>query len=109
MPNTEISATFGLPHRNNPKGSLVAAQISRYMPHAAAMAAIGEFSRRLIRSSSAQQSYFRHGIPRIDNSDSYATFELMNLCNHVEPSIAAEARRVLDCFINDVRCFVRVV
>lgn len=113
------------------------AEITRDMPRDQALAALADHARRLGKTrfaspapplSKRMQELFAHlqrvedaglladwpeiwwqghGDPRIDNSDGFATTMLMCLCNHEEPSVANEARRVLECFQANVRCIVR--
>lgn len=119
------------------KGSPVPAEITRDLPYDQAMAALADYARRLGKTrfaspppplSKRMQDLFAHlqrvedaglladwpeiwwqghGDPRIDNSDGFATLMLLRLCNHDEPSVANEARRVLECFQANVRCIVR--
>lgn len=123
-------------HRIFRKVPPVATEITRDMPYGEAMTALADYARRLSRpragrmihprnfATPEQQRYLDtaaaaglnprwpfefdgHGDFRIDNSDGYATTMLMCLCNHREPNVALEARRVLDCFIAGVRAIVR--
>ena len=112
-------------------------EITRDLPYAEAMAALADYAKRLAKPRFAkpvpQRGQFNrdrmryldqaekagllpqwpvfefegHGDPRIDNSDGFATTMLMCLCNHSEPAVANEARRVLDCFQANMRCIVR--
>lgn len=107
------------------------------MPYGEAMAALADYARRLAKPRQGkplprrgqfnrERLYYLeqaekagllpqwplfefdgHGDQRVDNSDGFATTMLMCLCNHSEPSVAGEARRVLDCFLANVRCIVR--
>ncbi len=75
-------------------------EVTRYMKRGDAVFILTRCEKRFQRPPRQQAAtQFRHGINMVDYADTFATMSTMQLCNHLDPEIAAWARSILDHFI----------